>query len=96
MKSLTTTITPNSAPPRVLASVARGIGEEAIRASKGTPFNDIPLAKWDRLVGWDCPHVRDPLVGHARLALSGEDSSLSTHVCIAKTAAAIIKKAQTP
>lgn len=83
----------------VLAFVERQIGRAAILASTDEHFNDIPLARWDRLE----PHMRElclSKLGDVNGAVSIDEHgarriawSLSDAVCIAKEAARQIAEA---
>lgn len=64
---------------RTIDTVVRAIGADRLLASTDPHFNDIPLAKWDRLVGLL------PLAASLRDA--GDYLTLSGGVCIAKEAA---------
>lgn len=64
--------------------IKRTIGEHRILNSKHPYFSDIPLREWDSLM------VRH-YVSAKLLKDTGEGGSISTYVCIAKTAADIIR-----
>lgn len=69
--------------PYVLEVVREHIGEDRIKASKDTHFNDIPLKLWDRLV---------PFVWHGVASKNEELNgtravSVCECVCTLKTAA---------
>ena len=76
--------------PYVLGVVRRHMGEDIIRASKDTHFNDIPLRMWDELV---------PLVWHGVASRNEELNgtravSVCECVCTLKAAARIIRNNQ--
>lgn len=61
-----------------------GIGLDALMASKDPHFNDIPLAKWDRLV--------NGLPVAQKMREAGDYLTLGNGVCILKEAARQIKE----
>lgn len=64
---------------RTITAVVREIGADKLLASTDPHFNDIPLARWDRLV--------DFLPLAASLRDAGDYLTLGGGVCIAKEAA---------
>lgn len=62
-----------------IAYVVRTIGADVLRASTDKHFNDIPLAKWDRLT--------NGLPLAMRYADLGDYPTLGGQVCVAKEAA---------
>jgi hypothetical protein len=73
--------------PSVQRLVASVIGVDRIKRSTDPDFNDIPLQEWDNLQGYILSCVGSSL---AKANGSG-GISLSDCVCVAKTAARIIK-----
>jgi hypothetical protein len=74
--------------PRIINLVSQQIGTDKILVSTRESFNDIPLDKWDKIYPF-------PLIATgkgSKLDEAGDNYSLSTHVCIAKQAARIIKE----
>lgn len=68
-----------------LNTVAERIGIERIKSSTCERFSDISLKEWDDL----------PLIANGNLlSEAGENRSLSTFVCINKSAARILKEHQ--
>lgn len=63
-----------------IACVANFIGKDALLNSKDKHFNDIPLAKWDRLAGMLPPMA-------AKIKDAGDYWTLTGLVCVAKEAA---------
>ena len=70
----------------ILNLVKSNIGLIKIKQSNDQYFNDIPLTQWDRLHGIISMRCR------AKYKQLGECNSLSTSVCIAKSAARILKE----
>lgn len=70
------------------AVVARSIGLKAIKKSVDPHFNDIPLVKWDILVGAIGASFPGSLMEQA-----GDYYTLGGAVCIAKEAAQQLKEA---
>jgi hypothetical protein len=73
--------------PAVLDVVRGAIGVERIRASADPHMNDIPLPLWDALES-RIHGAMNTTAFHA----AGETRSLGTAVCIAKTAARMLKE----
>jgi hypothetical protein len=88
-----------------LSQVAMAIGVDAIKTSTDRHFNDIPLVRWDRLVGWTGGWVNKWFGNRTILnfnrekfkAASGRTDgklvySASDMICIAKAAAKMIQE----
>jgi hypothetical protein len=74
--------------PGVIALVDRCVGLSRIKASKHPFFGDIPLAEWDALRHGVSIHMdREQFE-----KLDGPAVSLSDKVCIAKSAAELIRR----
>lgn len=71
----------------VVGLVKSVIGEAAILSSQDKQFNDIPLAKWDRLFS-----AIVGMCGRSHKIADPGGMSLSDAVCIAKQAAQIIRE----
>ena len=65
--------------PGTISRVVSAIGADVLTASTNPHFNDIPLARWDRLVPM--------LPGSAGFAKAGDYYTLANGVCLAKEAA---------
>ena len=80
----------------ILLLVKQKIGMEAIAKSKAPHMNDIPLKKWDEIVGYNerenkfTPSLT-PLVLRSQIIKNGETLSPATLVCILKEAARQLK-----
>ena len=80
----------------VKARVIQYIGLDAILASTEPYFNDIPLKKWDIMIGLSGRHIIAPLPGTSEaLAAVGDAMCATTQTCIAKQAARMIREDHT-
>ncbi len=81
--------------PYVKQTVIRAIGKSAILASTDEHFNDIPLSKWDAIIGWS-DFSRVPLAtdlgSGAALRACGDYPTPAGIVCIMKEAAKQFKE----
>lgn len=81
--------------PEVTQTVLRAIGREAIMASTDEYFNDIPLRKWEAVIGFadtSRPCVNNTLGAASALRQAGDDVSAVNLIRILQEAAQQIKE----
>lgn len=81
---------------RTIEHVKKVIGHQQIMASRCVYFNDIPLKKWDDMIGWGRNGTNGfanmlPYDIHAYRVCVGEVTYFSDLICVAKCAATYIR-----
>lgn len=75
----------------VLAVVRNRIGEADIKASKDEHFNDIPLQRWDAIIGFNGARPMSSLGLSSLFNEAGEWATAAVLVCVMKQAAEMIR-----